>query len=159
MPAMLTENFGDLLDARFRKIFDKEFKENVDESMVPMLFGMETSTRNYEKVSGVGGMGDVQDFDGAISYDTIGQLYDKEFSFPEKALGFKVERKLYDDDLFGIMDRRPWQMGVSVARTREKSGAAVWNGAFTGTDGPDSVSLCNASHPYSPDYATVQSNA
>ncbi|MCP4262819.1 MAG: hypothetical protein GY774_35720 [Planctomycetes bacterium] len=159
MPAALTENFGDLLDARFRKIYDTEYKENVDESMVSMLFGMETSTRNYEKVSGVGGMGDVQDFDGTISYDTIGQLYDKEFSFPEKALGFKVERKLYDDDLFGIMDRRPWQMAVSVARTREKAGAAIWNGAFTGTDGPDSLSLCNTAHPYSPDDATTQSNS
>jgi hypothetical protein len=159
MPANLTENFGDLLDSRFRKIYDTEYKENVDESMVPMLYGMETSTRNYEKVSGIGGMGDIQDFDGTISYDTIAQLYDKEFSFPEKALGFKVERKLYDDDLFGIMDRRPWQMAVSVARTREKAGAEPWNGAFTGTSGPDSLSLCNTAHPYAPDDATTQSNS
>lgn len=106
MTLTITENFGDLLDARMRKIFDREYKDNIDESMVPMLFGMETSTRNYEIVSGIGGMGDVQDFDGSISYDTIGQLYDKTFSFPEKALGFKVERKLYDDDMFGIMDKQ-----------------------------------------------------
>jgi hypothetical protein len=155
----ITENFGDLLDARFRKIYDTEYKENVDESMVPMFFKMDTSKRNYEMVSGVGGMSDVVDFDGSISYDSFGQLYDKTFNFPEKALGFKVERKLYDDDMFGIMDRRPWQMAVSVARTREKAGAEIWNGAFTGTDGADSVSMCNASHPYSPDDATTQSNA
>ena len=154
----ITENFGDLLDARMRKIFDTEFAENVNESMVPLIFGMETSNRNYEIVSGVGGMSDVPDFDGTITYDSIGQLYDKTFSFPEKALGFKVERKLFDDDLFGIMDRRPWQMAVSVARTREKAGAAIFNGAFTGTDGPDSLSLCNDSHPYSPDDATTQDN-
>lgn len=155
----LTENFGDLLDSRFRKIYDTEYKENVDESMVPMIFGMETSSKNYEMVSGIGGMGDVQDFDGSISYDSVGQLYDKTFSFPEYALGFKVERKLYDDDLFGIMDRRPWQMAVSVARTREKLGVSIFNGAFVGTDGPDSLPLCSASHPYSPDDATVMSNS
>jgi len=159
MPIAITENFGDLLDARVRKIYDKEYKERIDESMVPMIFGMESSTRNYEIVSGIGGMQDLQTFDGTISYDTVRQLYDKTFSFPEKALGMKVERKLYDDDLFGIMDRRPWQMAVSSARTREKEGASIFNGAFTGTDGPDSLSLCNASHPYSPDDATVQSNA
>lgn len=102
----LTENFGDLLDSRVKKIYDKEFEENIKESMVPMLFGIESSTRNYEIVSGVGGMSDLQDFDGTISYDSVGQLYDKTFSFPEKALGFKVERKLYDDDLFGIMDKQ-----------------------------------------------------
>lgn len=102
----LTENFGDLLDSRVKKIYDKEFEENIKESMVPMLFGIESSTKNYEIVSGVGGMSDLQDFDGTISYDSVGQLYDKTFSFPEKALGFKVERKLYDDDLFGIMDKQ-----------------------------------------------------
>ncbi len=160
MPSIaLTENFGDLLDARVRKIYDKEYEENIKESMIPMLFGMKSSTRNYEIMSGIGGMQDLQDFDGTISYDTVGQLYDKTYTFPEKALGFKVERKLYDDDLFGIMDQRPWQMGRSSARTREKTGAAIFNGAFIGTDGPDSQPLCSASHPYSPDDATTQSNA
>ncbi len=101
----ITENFGDLLDARIRRIYDTEYEENVKESMIPMLFGMETSTRNYEIVSGIGGMTDLQDFDGQLSYDAPGQLYDKTFTFPEKALGMKVERKLYDDDLFGVMDK------------------------------------------------------
>lgn len=155
----LTENFGDLLDARMRKIYDKEYAENIETSMISKIFGMETSTRNYEIVSGIGGMGDLQDFDGQISYDSVGQLYDKTFTFPEKALGFKVERKLYDDDLFGIMDRRPWQMAVSSARTREKTAAAVFNGAFVGTDGPDSQPLCSSSHPYSPDDSTTWDNA
>ncbi len=50
-------------------------------------------------------------------------------------------------------------MAVSCARSREKEGASIWNGAFTGTDGPDSKSLCHASHPYSPDDSTTQSNA
>jgi len=155
----LTENFGDLLDSRMKKIYDKEYAESIATSMIPKLFGMESSTKNYEIISGIGAMGDLQDFDGSISYDDVGQLYDKTFTFPEKALGFKVERKLYDDDLYGKMDRRPWQMAVSSDRTREKTGAAIPNGAFVGTDGPDGVSLCNASHPYSPDDATVQSNA
>ena len=159
MAIALTENFGDLLDARVRKIYDTEYEENLKESMVPMLFGMESSTRNYEIVSGIGGMSDLQDFDGSISYDTVGQLFDKTFNFPEKALGFKVERKLYDDDLFGIMDRKPWQMAVSCARTREKTGAAVFNQAFIGTEGPDGKPLCATDHPFSPDDPTTQSNA
>lgn len=159
MSVTLSENFGDLLDARMRKIYQKEYEENIKESMIARLFGMKTSTRSYEIVSGIGAMGDYQDFDGTISYDTVSQLYDKTFTFPEKALGFKVERKLYDDDLFGIMDQRPVGMAISRARTREKTAADIFNGAFVGTDGPDGVSLCNSSHPYSPDDATTQSNA
>jgi len=119
---------------------------------------MKTSTRNYEIVSGIGAMSDYQDFDGTIAYDSISQLYDKTFTFPEKALGFKVERKLYDDDLFGKMDQKPWQMSISRARTREKTAADVFNGAFVGTDGADGQPLCSASHPYSPDDPTTQSN-
>ena len=155
----ISENFGDLLDSRFRKIFQTEYKERINESMIPFLFGMEKSTRAYEMMSGVGGMSDLQDFDGSISYDSFGQLYDKTFTFPEKCLGIKVERKLSDDDLFNIMDAKPWQLGISVARTREKTAAAVFNSAFVGTGGPDSLPLCSASHPYSPDDATTQSNA
>jgi len=154
----ITENFGDLLDARVRKLFDTEYKERIKESMIPMLFGMNTSDRNYEIVSGIGALGDVQEFDGQISYDGPGQLYDKTFYFPEKALGMKIERKLYDDDMFNYWKPRPRQLAISSTRTKEKEAASIWNGAFVGTDGPDSLPLCSASHPYSPDNATTQSN-
>lgn len=158
MAEALSENFGDLLDARMRRIYNQEYAERISTSMIPLIFGMETSTRAYEIVSGIGGMSDVGDFDGTIDYDTVAQLYDKTFEFPEKAKGFKVERKLYDDDLFGIMDRRPWGLAVAEARTREKAGASIFINSFVGTDGPDSLSLCNDSHPYSPDDATTQDN-
>lgn len=154
----ITENFGDLLDSRFRKIFTTEYEENVNESMVPMLYGMESTDKNYEKLSGVGALSDLEEFSGQVSYDTPSQLYDRTTYFSEYVLGMKVQRKLYDDDMFGIMDRRPWQLAVSAARTREKKGASLLNNAFTTAMG-DGVSLCNASHPYSPDDSTTQSNA
>lgn len=154
----VTENFGDLLDSRFRKIFKNEVEENIKESMIPMLYGMETTSKNYEMTSGVGALTDMQEFDGQVAYDNPSQLYDKTTYFPEYVLGMKVQRKLYDDDLFGIMDRRPWQMAISVARTREKMGATIFNNSFTSSDGGDGVSLCNDSHPYSPDDATTQDN-
>jgi len=158
----ISENFGDLLDPRFSKIYTTEYAERIKTSMIPALFSIigpsQLKMKSSYRVSGVGAMSDLEDFDGNISYDTFSQLYDKTFEFPEKALGFKVERKLFDDDEFGIMDQRPRQLAISAARTREKKAASMWNNAFTGTDGPDSLSLCNASHPYSPDDATTQSN-
>lgn len=160
----ITENFADLLDARFRKIYQEEYQENIKESMIPMLYAMKTSIRDYEKLSGIGALSDVPDFDGSLDYDSPGQLYDVQVDFPEKAKGIKVERKLYDDDLFGIMDMRPRGLAISVARTREKSGASQFNDIFTDTTpgnrtNGDGVALCSSSHPYSPDDATTQSNA
>jgi hypothetical protein len=155
----LTENFGDALDPRMRKIFGREYEENIKESMIPYLYGMERTGKNYEMMSGIGAMSDLEDFDGSVSYDTPSQLYDKTTYFPEKVLGMKIERKLVDDDLSMQLDRRPWQMAIATARTREKSGAAIFNNAFTGTAGGDSQPLCSSSHPYSPDDATTLDNA
>jgi len=156
---MLTENFGDLLDSRFRKIFQTEYEENINESMIPMLYSMETTTKNYEMKSGIGGGNDVGVFDGSLDYDDVEQLYDKTTYFPERAKGMKVQRKLYDDDLSGKMNQRPRALAIDVARTREKMGAALFNGAFTGTGGGDSKPLCSTTHPYSPTDATTQSNS
>jgi len=155
----ISENFGDLLDPRFRKIYTTEYEENIKDSMISYLYGIVNPGKHSSyKVSGIGGLTDLADFDGTITYDSPSQLYDKTIEFPEKVLGMKVERKLFDDDEFGIMDRRPWQMAISVARTREKKAASIFNNAFTGTTGPDSLSLCNDSHPYSPDDATTWDN-
>lgn len=161
----ISENFGDLLDSRFRKIYEGELKERLEGSMIPMLFNVvNPGARSSYKVSGIGGLGDLQDFDQAISYDAPSQLYDTTFEFPEKALGMKIERKLSDDDLFGIMDQRPRGLAISVERTRAKKASSIFNEAFTtvhpaGTSGGDGVCLCSASHPYSPDDATTWSNA
>lgn len=157
----ISENFGDLLDARFSKIYEARYKENIKESMVPFLYGVQKISKGADyRVSGIGALADVADFDGKITYDSPSQLYDKTITFPEKALGIKVERKLYDDDLYGIMDKRPAGLATSIARTREKSGAAPFNSAFTDTTiGADGVAICSSSHPYSPDDATTQDNA
>ncbi len=154
----ITENFGDLLDPRFKKIFAKEYAENIAESMKDRLMGSLTSTKNYEMMSGLGGLTDLQEFDGQVAYDTPSQLYDRTTSFPEYVLGMKIQRKMFDDDLSNLMNRQPFQMAVSVARTQEKKAAGLYTNAFT-TAGADGVALCSDSHPYSPDDATTQSNA
>jgi hypothetical protein len=155
---LLAENFGDLLDPRFRKIFTTEINEAQDQKYIDALFNQMTSTRNSERTSGIGAMGDIPSFNGTLEYGDISQLYDKTVTFPERAYGIKIQRQLSDDDLFGIMDQRPRQMAVSVDRTRGKMGASVFLNAFTLADGGDGVALCSASHPYGPNDATTQSN-
>jgi hypothetical protein len=162
--AAIVENFADLLDSRFAKIYQTEYDEGLSESMIDMLYGKKTGKGNYEMMSGIGALADVPDFDGTLAYDSPSQLYDVTVNFPEKARGIKVERMLYDDDLFGIMDQRPKSLADSIVRTREKAGAEVFNNIFTDTTpgtrtGGDGVAICSASHPYSPDDATTQSNA
>jgi hypothetical protein len=156
---MISENFGDLLDARLSKIFEGEFAENLKRTLTPLFKVISVNKGADYRVSGLGGLSDVDVFDGTVTYDSPSQLYDKTITFPERAKGVKVERKLYDDDLFGVIDQRPRALATSVARTRLKSEAEIFNTAFTSADGGDGVALCSGSHPYSPDDAQTQDNA
>jgi len=155
---MNAENWGDLLDPRFRKYFEMALHERMQSSMIPMLFREESTSKNYEMMSGIGGGSDVGLFTGLLDYDDVHQLWDKTTYFPEYAKGMKIQRKLHDDDLSGKMRQRPVNMAVDVARTINKAAAALWNGAFVGTDGADGVAMCSDSHPYSPTDATTWSN-
>jgi len=154
---MISENFGDLLDVRLSKIYYEKIKERIDKGMAPMLFRNQPvgAVPDY-RVSGMGGFSDLQDFDGSISYDAPSQLFDTVCTFPEKALGFKIQRKLYDDNQFGKIDPKAIGMATSVARTDEKMAVTIFNGSFTSTNptgqsGGDSTYLCSDSHDYSPD--------
>jgi len=155
----ISENHGDLLDARFAKIYESEYAENLKRDLAPLFNVMSVSKGADYRVSGMGGLSDVDEFDGTVTYDSPSQLYDKTITFPERAKGIKVERKLYDDDLYGIMDQRPRGLAAAVARTRLKSEAEIFNNSFTSADGGDAVALCSSSHPYSPDDATTQDNS
>jgi phage major head subunit gpT-like protein len=148
---LVTENFGDLLEPGLRKIFDDQYQALP--SMVPSLYNMGNASTSYEKVSSVGAFGDFSDFDtsGQIVYDDIAQGYDTKIEFKQWVSGFQVERKLYDDELYGIINKKPRGLAISAQRTREKHGASPFNDAFsaTGTEnmtGMDGLSLCNSAH-------------
>jgi phage major head subunit gpT-like protein len=126
--------------------------------MLPKLFNMKKSSKSYEKDSSSSDLGDFEEFTGTVGYDATYQGYDKTYTPTEYVKGIKIERKLYDDDLYNIMNKKPKQLGYSAVRTREKLGAQIFNEAFTTApaDG-DAVALCSASHP-SPSGGSVQSN-
>ena len=162
---MVYENFGDLLDVRLSKIYWEKVKERIEKNMAPMLFRNQPVGQMVDyRVSGMGGLSDLQDFDGSITYDAPSQLYDTICTFPEKALGFKIEKKLADDNQFGKIDGKAVGMATSVARTDEKMAVTIFNESFTSTNpsgqtGGDGVALCSSSHPYSPDDSTTMDNA
>ncbi len=108
---------------------------------------------SYEKTSSVGAFGDFSDFDtsGTITYDDVNQEYDTTITFKQWVSGFQVERKLYDDDLYSIINKKPAGLALGAQRTREKHGATPFNDAFSGTgtenmSGMDGLSLCNSAH-------------
>lgn len=154
MPA-ISANFGDLLEPGLRKIYTEQFAALPE--MRPLIYNVQGSSTSYEKDSSLGAMTDMQVFQGEISYDEIYQQYDVTYSHVELAKGFKIERKLYDDDLYNIIARKPQALAVAAKRTMEKYAAQTFNDAFSGSgtitvggetilSNSEALSLCNSLH-------------
>lgn len=148
MGVVNSEGFGYLLDPGLRKIFMDEY--NAPEGQRENLFGIEKSNKATEYDLGIGGTGDLVEFDGTIAYDDFKQQYRVTYTHKEWVKGMKIERKLVDDDLYSIINKRPQALAMVAKRTMEKQSASVFNNAFNSSifSGGDGLSLCNSSHTF-----------
>jgi len=158
MALVASENFGFLLDPGLRKIFMDEY--NAPGTVSDQLYGAEKSQKAVEYDLGIGGMGDLEEFTGTIPYGDFSQQYRTSYMHREWVKGIKIERKLVDDDLYSVINKRPQQLALVARRTREKHGASLFNNAFNTTifAGGDTLSLCNTAHTYV-GTSTTQSNS
>ena len=120
--------FGDLLDPRFQKIFVDTLKPLPD--MLGKVYTMvPTNGRNNMTWSEVGTLSDWDEFTGNVSYSSLSQGYDVTMTPVEFTKGVQVNRKLFDDDQYHIMDQKPRSMAEALHRTRQKHGARIFNNA------------------------------
>ena len=141
--------FGDLLDPRFQRIFHENLPQLND--MLPELYTFPPDNgRNEMKWSDVGAYGDWAEFTGSVTYDSASQGYDTTATHVEFASGVQVERKLFDDDQYNIMDQRPAGLATAYQRTRQKHGARMFVNAFSVDtffyNNSEAVALCSNSH-------------
>src|SRR6185436_16344951 len=147
MPS-LRSNFGDLLAPGFRAIFMDKFNEYPPEW--PKIFNRLTSERQYEDDSSVSGFGFVPEKEEGvgITYDDPIQGFDKRYTHKTYALGFRVTREMWEDDLYGKMRKMPKSLGRSMRITQETDMANVYNRAFNSSyTGGDAKELCATDHP------------
>ena len=142
-------NFADLLDPRFQEIFYDTYEQLPD--MLGNLYTYPPSNgRNNMTWSEVGTLPDFSEFTGTVPYNSQNQGYDTTSTPVEFANGIQVERKLYDDDQFHIMDQKPRALADSAFRTRQKHGARPLNNAFSVDNffynNSEGVALCSNSH-------------
>lgn len=146
---MTSGQFGDLLDPRFQKIFHDNLKEPND--LIPLLYtNQATNGRNNMTWSGVGQMGDWDEFTGNVTYGSQSQGYDVTMTPIEFAKGIQIERKLFDDDQYNIMDSRPRALANAARRLRQKHAVRIFENAFSQDSyfyqNSEGVALCSDSH-------------
>lgn len=146
----ISGNFGDLLDPRFQKIFNERYKQLPD--MVGTFYNVVTdSPTNADfRTSAMGTLADIPEFTGTLTYLDNAQGYDATITPKEYAGGYQIERKLFQDDQYGVMDQKPKSLATSYSRTRQKHAAQTFNGAFsldtTWNVHSEAVALCSNSH-------------
>lgn len=148
----VAQQFPDVLDARFARIVDERYNELPD--MIDTFFrqvgpGDSPQKQDY-RTSSVGEFGDIPEFTGSVSYDEVYEGYDGTITPREYAAGFQVERRLWDDELYGIMDGKARGLATAYQRTRQKHAAQLFNNAFsvdsTWNSFTEAVALCSNSH-------------
>lgn len=158
MGIVVSEQFGYLLDPGLRKIFMDEY--NLPGSLIDQLYGMEKSSKNTEYDYAIGGLGDLEEFTGTVPYGDFAGQYRVSYTHKEWVKGMKIERKLVDDDLYNVINRRPQSLALVAKRTKEKHGASIFNNAFNTSTftGGDTLSLCSSVHTSKPE-STTQDNS
>ena len=141
--------FADLLDPRFQKIFYEEYAAYPD--MLGQLYtDQPTNFRNNMTWSNVGTLGDFTEFTGTVGYQSQNLGYNTTAIPVEFSNGIQIERKLFDDDQYHIMDQKPRALAASAFRTRQKHGARPLNNAFSVDNyfytNSEAVALCSTAH-------------
>ena len=125
-----SENFGDVLDPRFQRIFHEQYNQHPD--MLPFLFMMpQDNGRADMRWSQVGAFQNWSQFSGTVGYQSASQGFDTTATHLEFTSGVQIERKLFDDDQYNIMDQRPTGLAMATQRTRQRHAARAFNNLFT----------------------------
>ena len=115
----------------------------------PEIFRVESSTRSIEQTTELSGFGQFAVTPEATDgfFDVAVPGYNMTYQPAQYSLGYKVSRIAMDDDKWGVVRKMAVELGKSAHETREYVAANVINTGFTGTNGPDGVTLFSTAHP------------
>ncbi len=147
--ATTQQNFSHLLAPGLRKVFFDKFKVWDEEySKIATLL---TSKKAYEEELVTVGLGRFErKLEGkSIIYDNPVQGDKQRYTHVSYALGFRVTREMWQDDLYGVMRKVSQELALSARQTVEVEFAGLIDDAFTGSvyTGVDSKALCALDHP------------
>lgn len=158
---LVNAQFIDLLQLGLNRVFSVQREELAADSIRPMLYAEETNEFAFARNQEIGGLGNLQPYNGAIEYDGIAEGFQITYNHIRYVLGEAFSRDLINDDQYNVINQYPAKMAMAVERTMEIQGAGLFNDAFTGAvfKGGDGLSLCNASHVFRNSSVAAQSNS
>ena len=151
---MRSSNWAELLLPTIYSFYD--IGRTLRPELRPQIYNVQTSNRADERNVGYGGIApdawNNYEASGVKSRVEFDKGYTATYTHEEYVVTFEVERKLLDDDQYGIVaGERARKLGVSATQKMELDAASVFNNAFSATfAGPDGKPLCSTTHPRNP---------
>ena len=140
------EHFGKLLEPGLTEIFYEVYDQQP--LMYKDLFKIVQTDNPYEEDVSIGTLGKFPDFEGVVEYDRPYEGYSVVYEFPEMAKGFRIERKLWDDERYDTINKKPAALAIEASRRQEEDAASIFNNAFDASyTGPDGKALIASDHP------------
>lgn len=139
-------NFQKLLEPKFREVFFNAYDELPEQ--FSDVFTVKTSKKAKEFDYHMAGTGLWDEKVPGGNFNQEDMASGEEVSYVHKSFGklIQVEREFADDELYGIVEKLPRQLGIGGRATVEITAAAILNNAFS-VSGYDGVPLFSDSHP------------
>ena len=140
----------------FVKLLKKDMYEVSENQFMEMrqqgkeLYRVLSTNEAVTEFYGVGGLPDIPEFNGKLSYLGIAPSYWTKIEPKEFAAGVITERKFIDDNQWSVLRNHAGSLVESNVRTQEKYRARAFNYAFSTAfdfmQSEENLSLCNDSH-------------
>ena len=156
---MITEEqLDNIVQPGLTKVFVNAFNDLPNESIVGAMYNTVNSDKRDEDYLEMEELGNMPVFTGDVIYQEFKEGNTKTVSHTEFAMGVKIQRRLFDDDLYGVIEKMIKSMGYVGRYRMEVDGVGpfvnAFNSSYTTFDG---LSLCNAAHTFV-STPTTQSN-
>jgi len=145
---MKSADFGEVLWPGLRALYGLTYNEWPEE--FSQVFEIATSTKYKEEDVAFSGFGYLAEKEkgGSIIYDEAYQRYKTTYTHATYALGFNIERELWEDDQYRIIQKYPKALARSNRQTIELLAATHLNLSHaSGSAGGDGQPLVSSSHP------------
>lgn len=158
--AVITESgFTNSVQPGVKRVFAGALNNVPQGSLIAPLYKMDSSDKPDEKYLEIEDMGSIPVFTGDLQYSEFREGNTKTLAHIECAMGLKIQRKLIDDDLYGVIDKMVSMLGTSMRYRYESSAADPFINAFNTTYTVfDGLSMCSSAHTFL-STSTTQSNS
>lgn len=145
------------LEGNINETWQSYFKQrpDINAALFNMIYDEKAQFTDYL----YGAPGRMQEWNGAVAYDSNQLTYSKQYRPAKYSTGIQVDRDIWEDKEFRLVKTWVKDIAYGVYKTLNYAGAQFFNDAFAGATytTADGLSICNGSHLMSPDGDT-QSN-